>query len=169
MAIRKIVKYGNPSLKHKTKKVEKFDSKVRDVVKDLFHTMYNAPGIGLAANQIGVPLQIVVIDIRLEGKNTPVTFINPRIESKSGRVCEEEGCLSVPGVLADVKRSAKVSVWALDEKGREFTINAGGLLARAIQHEFDHLNGIVFLDKLTPFKKLKARLLIRKLKKQGLW
>ncbi|MFH1283422.1 MAG: peptide deformylase [bacterium] len=169
MAIRKIRKFGDNVLKQKTKKVGNIDEQIQELVKDLFHTMYNAPGVGLAANQIGVPLQVAVIDVMPEGRSKPMVFINPVIKEKYGNICEEEGCLSVPGIFAKVKRSAKVKIWALDENGREFTITLDGISARAIEHEIDHLNGVVFVDRLTPLKKIKARLMIRKLKRHGQW
>ena len=151
MAIRRILKYGEQELREPSKEVTKVSRKIQDLVQDLLETMYNAQnGVGLAAPQIGVNLRVFVIDVREdEGTLNPIVFINPKIIKKSGQVVSTEGCLSFPDVYSDVTRAEYVMVKATDIKGRSFTLEAkdGSLLSRAIQHEFDHLNGVLFIDR----------------------
>lgn len=150
MAIKRIVKYGEQSLREPSKEVFKVSKKIQDLVHDMLETMYSANGVGLAAPQIGVNLRIFVIDVSSENEPlTPLVFINPKIIKKSGSICTQEGCLSFPEVYSDVKRAEYVMVKATDLKGRSFVMEAkdGSLLARAIQHEYDHLEGILFVDR----------------------
>ena len=150
MAIRRILRYGERELREPSKEVVKVSRKIQDLVQDLLDTMYNAQnGVGLAAPQIGVNLRVFVIDVRENDILNPIVFINPKIIKKSGEVVSSEGCLSFPDVYSDVKRAENVLVKATDIKGRSFTLEAkeGSLLSRAIQHEFDHLNGILFIDR----------------------
>lgn len=149
MSIRKVVKYGTPSLREPSKEVHKVSQKVKSIVEDLLDTMYKENGVGLAAPQIGENLRIFVIDVSTGDEPlNPMVFINPKIIKKSGAVISHEGCLSFPEAFTDVKRYANVMVKALDRNGRSFVLEAkdGILLARCIQHEFDHLNGVLFID-----------------------
>ncbi len=151
MSIRKIVKYGEPSLREPSKEVHKVSQKIKSLVDDLLDTMYKQNGVGLAAPQIGENYRIFVIDVSTGDEPlNPMVFINPKIIKKSGACISHEGCLSFPEAYTDVKRYANVMVKALDSKGRSFVLEAkdGSLLARAIQHEFDHLNGVLFVDHL---------------------
>lgn len=149
MAIRKVVKYGNETLRQPSKEVHKVSQKVKNLVQDLIDTMYSQNGVGLAAPQIGENVRVFVIDVSTGDEPlNPIVFINPKIIKKSGACISHEGCLSFPEAFTDVKRYANVMVKALDRKGRSFVIEAkdGTLLARAIQHENDHLDGILFVD-----------------------
>lgn len=149
MAIRKIVKYGEATLRQPSKEVHKVSQKVKNLVQDMLDTMYSQNGVGLAAPQIGENLRIFVIDVSTGNEPlNPMVFINPKIIKKSGACLSHEGCLSFPEAYTDVKRYANVMVKALDTNGRSFVMEAkdGTLLARCIQHEFDHLDGILFVD-----------------------
>lgn len=149
MAIKKVVKYGEPSLREPSKEVHKVSRKITDLVQDLFDTMYTYNGVGLAAPQIGVNLRVYVIDASTKAHPMkPMVFINPKIIKKSGAIIEDEGCLSFPEAYAAVKRYKNVTVKALDINGKPFILEAkdGCLLARAIQHEYDHLDGVLFID-----------------------
>lgn len=149
MAIRKVVKYGEPSLREPSKEVHKVSKKITDLVQDLFDTMYTNNGVGLAAPQIGVNLRVYVIDASTkDNPMKPMVFINPKIIKKSGAIVGDEGCLSFPEAFTVVRRYKNVTVKALDINGRPFILEAtdGCLLARAIQHEFDHLEGVLFID-----------------------
>lgn len=161
MAIKRIVKYGEQSLREPSKEVFKVSKKIQDLVHDMLETMYSANGVGLAAPQIGVNLRIFVIDVSSEKEPlNPLVFINPKIIKKSGSICTQEGCLSFPEVYSDVKRAEYVMVKATDLKGRSFVMEAkdGSLLARAIQHEFDHLEGILFVDRCTDVEQTEQEL-----------
>ncbi|ADR19846.1 peptide deformylase [Calditerrivibrio nitroreducens] len=147
-----ILKYPDPRLRVKCKPVDKFDEELKKIVNDMAETMYNAPGVGLAAPQVGIDKRLFIIDISKE-KNDLKVFINPTILKKEGEICDEEGCLSVPGEYANVTRAEVVEAVAQDINGNEFIIKADGLMARAIQHELDHLNGTLFLDRLPAFKR----------------
>lgn len=149
MAIKKVLKYGEKSLREPSKEVHKVSRKITDLVNDLLDTMYSQNGVGLAAPQIGVNYRVFVIDVSTGNEPlNPMVFINPKIIKKSGAVISNEGCLSFPEAYTDVRRYKNVMVKALDARGRAFTLEAkdGCLLARAIQHEFDHLNGVLFID-----------------------
>ncbi len=149
MTVRKIVKYGTPSLREKSKEVHKISKKVQILVDDLYDTMYATNGVGLAAPQIGENLRVFVIDIGTDPKTmNPITFINPKIIKKEGAINSYEGCLSFPEAYTNVRRYKSVKIKALDIKGKPFILEVtdGSLLARAIQHEFDHLEGILFID-----------------------
>ena len=149
MSVRKIVKYGTPSLREKSKEVHKISKKVQILVEDLYDTLYALNGVGLAAPQVGENLRVFVIDVGTDPKTmNPITFINPKILKKEGAINSYEGCLSFPDAYTNVRRYKYVKVKALDIKGRPFILEAdeGSLLARAIQHEFDHLDGILFID-----------------------
>lgn len=149
MAIRKVVKYGNETLRQPSKEVHKVSQKVKNLVQDLIDTMYSQNGVGLAAPQIGENVRVFVIDVSTGDEPlNPIVFINPKIIKKSGACISHEGCLSFPEAFTDVRRYANVMVKALDSNGRSFVMEAkdGTLLARCIQHEFDHLDGILFID-----------------------
>ena len=148
MAILNIRKIGDPVLRSNTRKVEKISDKTWDLLDNMAETMYAAPGIGLAAPQVGVLLKIIVVDVD-DDENGLIELINPEILSYSEeKEIIEEGCLSVPDQTADVIRASQIRVKALDREGKEFEFSAKDLLARAIQHEIDHLNGVLFIDKV---------------------
>ena len=165
MTIRKILVEPDPFLRQKSKKVEKVDDDTRSLMNDMLETMYDAPGIGLAAIQIGVPKRIIVMDLAKQNeKKQPLYFVNPEIITKSEiDLTYEEGCLSVPGQFAEIDRPDKCKVKYLDYNGKEQILNAEGLLATCIQHEIDHLEGILFIDYLS---KLKRSMITKKLSKQ---
>ncbi len=169
MAIRKIVKYGDPVLRRKCPPVKQIDKDVLKLVDDMFETMYDAPGIGLAANQIGVALAVAVIDIQASGEKAPIVLINPKVVELKGKIYEEEGCLSIPGFLSKVKRYSYARVTALNEKGFPVTYAGEGLMARALQHETDHLNGKFYVDLIPLLKRLRMYSQIRRVKKQNHW
>lgn len=149
MSVRKIVKYGTPSLREKSKDVYKISKKIQQLVDDLYDTMYATNGVGLAAPQVGENVRVFVVDVGTDPKSmNPITFINPKIIKKEGAVNSYEGCLSFPDVYTNVRRYSYVKIKALNIKGRPFVMEVkdGTLLARAIQHEFDHLDGILFID-----------------------
>jgi len=160
MAILDILHYPDKRLRTVAKPVEKVDDSIRKLVEDMFETMYLAPGIGLAATQVDVHQQIIVIDTS-EDKSQPLCLINPEIIAEEGSESCDEGCLSVPDIYETVERCEKVTVKALNESGDEYTLEAGELLAVCIQHEIDHLKGKLFVDYLSPLKlqRIKKRLL----------
>lgn len=157
MAKLNILEFPDPRLRTKAKPVDRVDDSVRKLVADMFETMYEAPGIGLAATQVDVHQRIVVIDVS-EEKNQPLVFINPEITVLGDDKADcEEGCLSVPGYSEAVSRPTKIKVKALDEQGVAFEIEPSDLLAVCIQHEVDHLNGKLFVDYLSPLKRQRIR------------
>jgi peptide deformylase len=161
MALRSILKYPDPRLKQTAEPVKEVNDEIRRLIDDMAETMYAAPGVGLAANQIGVLLRVFVIDIANDDDPSDLrVFINPEIIATAGTQTWEEGCLSFPGITEEIRRAEKVTVKALDRDGKPFELEADGLLAVAVQHENDHLNGVVMLDKLSAVKR---RLLGRKL------
>jgi peptide deformylase len=165
MTIRKILTEPDSFLRQKSVKVDKVDDEIRSLMTDMLETMYEAPGIGLAAIQIGVPKRVIVIDLsRTDEKKNPLYFVNPEINTNSdNEATYEEGCLSVPGQFAEINRPDKCKVKFLDYNGREQILEAEGLLATCIQHEIDHLEGILFIDYLS---KLKKTMIVKKLSKQ---
>ena len=165
MALRQILTEPNRILRQKSLKVEKVDEELQMLMNDMTETMYAAPGIGLAAIQVGVPKRVIVIDIsQKEGIKNPMYFINPEIIIKSkNNSIYEEGCLSVPGQFAEIERPENCHVKYLDYYGQPKEIKAKGMLATCIQHEMDHLEGILFIDYLS---KLKKTMIIKKLSKQ---
>jgi peptide deformylase len=162
MAKLPILEFPDPRLRTVARPVETVDDELRRLIDDMFETMYAAPGIGLAATQVDVHQRLLVLDVS-EDKSRPMVFINPEILAAEGEQVCQEGCLSVPGIYADVKRAGKVRVKALDRDGLPFEIEADGLLAVCIQHEMDHLAGKVFVDYLSPIKREQVR---KKLAKQ---
>ena len=165
MTVRKILTEPNPFLRQKSKPVDKVDDSIRELMDDMVETMYNAPGIGLAAIQIGEPKRIIVLDVSKDPeKKEPMYFVNPEIVSTSkDNATYEEGCLSVPGQFAEIDRPDKCHIKYLDYNGETKELKAEGLLATCIQHEIDHLEGIVLIDYLS---KLKKSMIIKKLSKQ---
>lgn len=153
--IRKIVKYPDPILKTPTEKVDVIDEGIKSLVRDMFETMYHEEGVGLAANQVGVPLSVMVIDTTSKKEAPPIRaiLINPRVVRTEGKITYREGCLSFPGLTVEVQRSSKVWVKALDLDGEEKDYLFEGFPAIVFQHEFDHLNGITFVDRLNGLKK----------------
>ncbi len=144
MAIRPIVLLGEPVLRQKAKRISRFDASIQQLIDDMVETLRAAPGLGLAAPQVGVPLRVCVIDV-----DEKLTILcNPEIVEMEGEYEPEEGCLSIPGYVANVKRALKVTVKAKNRRGKEIKIKADGLLAHVIQHEVDHLDGILFIDRL---------------------
>lgn len=168
--IRPILKYGDALLHERARSVDAVTPEVERLVDDLIETMYAAPGIGLAAPQIGVPLRMFVIDLSI-GRDPSglVALINPELVERDGVQLEEEGCLSVPGFNATVLRASRVVVKALDRAGREHRREGSGLLARALQHEMDHLEGTLFVDRLRGIKRDLIVRKIRKLARSGKW
>lgn len=163
MASLSILRYPDPRLHKVAARVTHVDDKIRKLIKDMADTMYAAPGVGLAATQLDVHLRVIVIDLSDTHDQLRV-FVNPEIVAASGQSDCEEGCLSVPGVYEKVMRAGRVTVRALDAEGREFDLDADGLLAVCIQHEMDHLEGKVFVEKLS---RLKQGRILARLKKQG--
>lgn len=165
MTIRKILTEPDPFLRQKSESVKEVNDEVRSLMDDMLETMYDAPGIGLAAIQIGVPKRVIVIDLsKSEEKKTPQFFVNPEIITKSKKDASyEEGCLSVPNQFAEISRPDTCRVKFLNYNGEEKILEAKGLLATCIQHEMDHLEGILFIDYLS---KLKKGMIIKKLSKQ---
>ena len=165
MAIRPIVKYGDPVLHAPSEPVPVIDDSIHALFEDMVQTMYAAPGIGLAAPQIGVPLRVIVIDLSVgEDPKQLIKLVNPEFVEKTGEQREEEGCLSIPGYGGSPVRPARVVVKGLDPDGTERVYTGTELLARAFCHEIDHVDGLVFVDRLTP---LKRDLLKRKLRKKA--
>ena len=154
MAIRKIITYPDKILKTKASKVKAVDDEVRRLIDDMAETMYAAPGVGLAANQVGVPLRVAVVDVtHPDGSPGLFVFVNPEIVEREGEIEWEEGCLSFPGHHVDVIRAFRVKVRALDREGRPFEVDAEEYFAVAIQHELDHLDGITLADKVSFLKR----------------
>lgn len=153
---------GDPVLRTPAEEVEAVDDEIRRLAEEMFETMYAAEGIGLAGPQVGVGVRLFVMDVR-DPDIEPRAFINPVIVERSGSESEEEGCLSLPGLAGEVERATEIVVEALDLDGNALRHEAAGLEARCIQHEIDHLNGVLFIDHLSP---LKRRMLIGKWKKQ---
>ena len=168
-----IVKYGHPVLRERGARIKEISAEVRQLIADMFETMYESKGIGLAAQQVGVASQLTVIDVRgvadrpstleIGGKPAdvesimPLVLINPKITPVGEPATGPEGCLSFPEIFADITRPEKVDVKALDAKGEPISFRAGGLLARAVQHEVDHLNGVLFIDRMTAKDKAELR------------
>jgi peptide deformylase len=167
--ILEVVKYGHPALRQKGARVEKITPEIQKLIEDMFETMHAAKGVGLAAQQVGRALQLTVLDVRgvtdrpstleLGGKESdviafmPVVLINPAIKGVGDSVTGSEGCLSFPEIYAEISRFGQAEVRATDPKGAEFEFRCGGLLARAIQHEMDHLNGVLFIDRMSRAEK----------------
>ncbi len=169
MAILEIVKYGDPVLRKKAEPVTEITEEVKRLAEDMLETMYAAPGVGLAGPQVGISLQICVIDIVPEGKNRPFVLINPKVISGEDKVELEEGCLSFPKIYEKVKRWNKINVEYTDLKGKTNNVEIEGFLAKAFQHEIDHLNGKVFIDYLPDWKRKLVEKEIKRRKKGKNW
>lgn len=168
--IRPIVKYPDPILQRPTESVTEFDAELRALVDDMFESMYAAKGIGLAAPQIGVGKRLTVVDLSCNEKpEERIVLINPEIIERAGRLYEEEGCLSLPEIREKVVRAAKVKVKAQNLDGEWFEIDGDELLARAFQHEIDHLDGVLFIYRLSGLKRDLILRRIRKLQRTGEW
>ncbi|MEO5725949.1 MAG: peptide deformylase [Byssovorax sp.] len=163
--IRTILHYPDPRLRQKGLPIERVTPELERLIDDMAETMYAAPGVGLAATQIGEQHRLFLFDVAAEDEpSNLMVFINPEITVKVGEQCGPEGCLSFPGVSEDVKRAAKITVRALDRKGQVFEIEAEGLLAVAVQHEHDHLDGVLMIDRMGLLKK---RIVTRKMQKRS--
>ncbi|MBB5703113.1 peptide deformylase [Ochrobactrum daejeonense] len=164
MSIKPLVILPDPLLRELSKPVERFDGQLRKFADDMLDTMYDAPGIGLAAIQVGEPIRLLVIDLAKEGEEkAPHVFVNPTIVASSDeRSVYEEGCLSIPDYYAEVERPASVKVEYFDAEGKPQAIEADGLMATCLQHEIDHLNGVLFIDHIS---KLKRDMVIKKFRK----
>ena len=168
--LRPIVTFGAPGLASRAAPVAEVNDELQRLIDDMIATMYAAPGVGLAAPQIGVSLRLCVIDLSVGKKDGEIiTLINPEFLEREGMQIEDEGCLSVPGFTASVARPSRVVVRGLDRRGEAVTIEGKGLLARALQHELDHLDGTLFLDRLRGIKRDMIVRKIRKLGKAGQW
>lgn len=167
MAILKILQYPDERLHKVAKKVGHVNDQIRKLVHDMAETMYAAPGVGLAATQVDVHEQIIVVDVS-EAHDRLMVLINPEIIASSGEEECEEGCLSVPGIYETVRRAEKVTVSALDEKGESFMLEADGFLAVCIQHEMDHLRGKVFVEYLSQLKQSRIRAKLKKQRRETL-
>lgn len=163
MAILEVLSFPDERLRTVAKPVENVDAEIKQLVADMFETMKDENGIGLAATQVNRHVQVVVMDVS-EEQNEPRVFINPKITKKDGVTISEEGCLSVPGNYAKVERAETITVEALDAEGNAYSLNADGLLAICIQHELDHLKGKLFIDYLSPLKRQRIK---KKLEKEA--
>jgi peptide deformylase len=164
MSLLTILEYPDKRLRTLATPIEMVDAALSALIDDMFETMYDAPGIGLAATQVNVHKQLLVLDIS-EDKSQPMVFINPKIVARDGKQVYQEGCLSLPNIFADVTRYNQITVEALDRHGQAFTLEADGLLAVCIQHEMDHLIGKVFVDHLSPLKRALAEKKLAKMRK----
>ncbi|HEX6850550.1 MAG TPA: peptide deformylase [Candidatus Polarisedimenticolaceae bacterium] len=170
MALRPIILYPDPVLLTPTREVGKIDDEVRTLVRDMVETMYAAPGIGLAANQVGSGLRVCIVDLSVGEKPGELkVFVNPQLVETAGIDVAEEGCLSFPDIALDVERPYRAVVEARDLEGRTFRVDADGLLARAMQHEIEHLEGRTFLQNVSPLKRELVKRQIRKRIKNGEW
>jgi peptide deformylase len=168
--LRPVVRYGPRVLQAPASPVTAFDQELDRLIEDMIDTMYAAPGIGLAAPQVGVPLRVCVIDLSVGRKGGEViTLVNPEFVEREGMQLEEEGCLSLPGFNATVARPARVVVKGLDRQGQPRVVEGTGLLARALQHEMDHLDGRLFIDRLRGIQREFMLRKIRKLQRDGRW
>ena len=164
MAVLEILKYPHPLLKKRSKEVDRIDGEVRKLIRDMAETMYDVNGIGLAACQIGIPQRIIVVDVSpIDPKQSFFAMINPEIISEEGEIEHEEGCLSVPDCLEKIKRQEKVHVIGISLEGKEMEVSGEGILAFALEHEIDHLNGVLILDRIS---RLKREIYRNKLKKE---
>ncbi|PWK46810.1 peptide deformylase [Pleionea mediterranea] len=164
MPLLEILEYPDPRLRTKAEPVTDFGDALQQQIDNMFETMYQAPGIGLAATQVNFHQQLIVIDIS-ENQDSPLVLINPKIIEKRGVEQREEGCLSFPGVFAKVERADEVTIEALDREGKKFSLDAEDLLAVCIQHEMDHIEGKLFVDYLSPLKRDRIKKKLKKLQK----
>jgi peptide deformylase len=167
MALREILHYPDPRLRNRAEPVGQVDTAIKQLIDDLFETLYDAPGIGLAATQVNVHERVIVADVS-EDRSSPVCLINPRIMSHSGTEQMEEGCLSVPGVFETVERAETIKVSGLNAAGEPIELEPDGLLAVCIQHEIDHLDGKLFIDYLSVLKRSRIKKKLEKVQRQTL-
>lgn len=174
MALRTIINYPNPKLREVCPEVKEVNKEIKTLLADMAETMYDAPGIGLAAPQIGVLLRAIVLDVSgsssehqsEENKNSSLLkLVNPKITKSAGQISGDEGCLSIPGVQESVERFSEITVEALDENGKDIKIEADGMLSICLQHEIDHLDGVLFIDKIGPVSKQMIKAKLKKLTK----
>jgi len=160
----RVLKYGSPVLKRRADEIEKIDESTEKLAEEMFVVLERSRGVGLAAPQIGVPLRLIVLSIPQEdGTRWKCAVVNPEIVQKKGAVKSEEGCLSVPGVWEEISRAEAVEIKGLDLKGKEIRVRGEGILARAVQHELDHLDGILIVDRIGPLKRHVLKKHLRKL------
>jgi peptide deformylase len=154
-----IIQYPHPTLRHVSKPLKRVDKELHAIVRQMFDLMYEAKGVGLAANQVDLPYRLFVINLQADPQATDqeFVFLNPVLTSRKGNAEAEEGCLSLPGLYADVKRPERVTLNAYDMAGQEINLELEGLFARAVQHEIDHLDGILFIDRLSPTGEITAK------------
>ena len=170
MAVLPIVKYGDPVLRNPTQPVGDIDSALQKLIDDMVDTMYAAPGVGLAANQVGIGKRLAVIDLTVGKKPGNLhILINPELVEMEGQITEEEGCLSIPDFVENVTRPERVKVRFADRNGQQRELRGEGLMARALCHEIDHLNGNLYIDHVRGFKKDRILKKIQKLAKSGMW
>lgn len=168
MSVLEIKKFGCPTLKEKASEVQSVDDDVLTLIDQMFATMYAAEGIGLAAPQVGVSQRVLVLDVRpSDPSRTSMVLINPKIVEATGEIVGEEGCLSIPSVAGDVKRASDIRVEAIDREGSPVTINASGIEARALQHEIDHLDGVLVIERFSTIRRNLLRSQLRKIRKEG--
>jgi peptide deformylase len=173
MALLEIKKYPDKILKKKAAAVENIDAQTQQLIDDMIETMKYAHGVGLAANQVGISQQLCVIDVSEREEKVPlIVLLNPVIVEKTGMIEAEEGCLSVPGYMTTIKRPEKVFIRGVNREGKDMEIEAGGLLARALQHEIDHLEGLLLIDRMSPirreFFKRRYKKLLQEMKKEDI-
>jgi peptide deformylase len=170
LSVLPIVKYGDPVLRNPTQRVGDIDAALQKLIDDMVDTMYAAPGVGLAANQVGISKRLTVIDLSVGKKPGNLhIFINPEIVEMEGQITEEEGCLSIPDFVENVTRPERVKVRFTDRNGQQRELRGEGLMARALCHEIDHLNGSLYIDHVRGFKKERILKKIQKLAKSGMW
>ena len=168
--LRDIIKYGKPTLHQPSRPVDAITDETRALIDDMIETMYAAPGVGLAAPQVGVPLRIFVVDLSVgQQSGELIVMINPEFVEREGMQMENEGCLSVPGFDATVVRPTNAIIRGLDREGQKQTVEGSGLLARAFQHEMDHLDGRLFVDRLRGIQRQMMVRKIKKLQRSGKW
>lgn len=165
MALLSVLQFPDARLRNKAQAVGQVDDEIKLIVSNMFETMYEQHGVGLAAIQVNIPQRIIVMDVS-ESQTSPLAFINPQIVEREGIQFESEGCLSFPGVFDKVERSDKIRVKALNKEGEEFQLDAEGLLSICIQHEMDHLEGILFIDHLSRLKQERARKKLEKMRRR---
>lgn len=168
MALLEIKKFGCPALRQKATPIRDITDEIQQLVEDMFATMYAAEGVGLAAQQVGFTERLLVLDVRpRDPMSEPLVFINPEVLWTEGDHIGEEGCLSLPGIAGDVRRPARIGVRALDGNGRKFEMDLDGIVAKVLQHEIDHLNGVLIVEHFNAIKRNLVRGQLRKLQREG--
>ncbi|MCX5800297.1 MAG: peptide deformylase [Candidatus Eisenbacteria bacterium] len=168
MAPKSVVTYGNPLLKRRAREITEIDDSVRKLAEEMFETMERSRGVGLAAPQVGVPLRVIVLSVPMDdGTRWKCAIVNPELVSKNGKMTSEEGCLSVPGIYEEITRAEEIEVKGLDLEGKEIRVKGKGLLAKAVQHEMDHIDGILIVDRLSAIKRHVLQRRLRKLEENA--